>query len=101
MRSSTPLPAASADVLLVTNEVGMGVVPATASGRLFRDLLGIVNVRVAAACQETTLVVAGMAVPLAPARVGSSHGQLTRYDPPPVHRRTPRQAPRARPGRLG
>ena len=65
----------SADVLLVTNEVGMGVVPATSSGRLFRDLLGIVNVRVAAACQETTLVVAGMAVPLAPARVGSSHGQ--------------------------
>ena len=65
----------SADVVLVTNEVGMGVVPATASGRLFRDLLGIVNVRVAAACQETTLVVAGMAVPLAPCESRSSHGQ--------------------------
>jgi adenosylcobinamide kinase/adenosylcobinamide-phosphate guanylyltransferase len=48
-----------ARVVLVTNEVGMGVVPATAAGRLFRDLLGVVNVRVAAACDETVLVVAG------------------------------------------
>ncbi len=58
----------AAEVVLVTNEVGMGVVPATASGRLFRDLLGILNVQVAAACHGTTLVVAGMAVPLSPAR---------------------------------
>jgi adenosylcobinamide kinase/adenosylcobinamide-phosphate guanylyltransferase len=55
---------ARADVVLVTNEVGMGVVPATASGRLFRDLLGVLNMQVAAACQDTTLVVAGVAVPL-------------------------------------
>ncbi|HET9501079.1 MAG TPA: bifunctional adenosylcobinamide kinase/adenosylcobinamide-phosphate guanylyltransferase [Marmoricola sp.] len=47
------------DVVLVTNEVGLGVVPAHRSGRLFRDLLGLVNQRVAQACTEVHLVVAG------------------------------------------
>jgi len=47
------------DVVLVTNEVGLGVVPEHRSGRVFRDLLGIVNQRVAAACDEVHLVVAG------------------------------------------
>jgi adenosylcobinamide kinase/adenosylcobinamide-phosphate guanylyltransferase len=47
------------DVVLVTNEVGLGVVPAHASGRLFRDLLGTVNQRVGAVCDEVHLVVAG------------------------------------------
>ena len=47
------------DVVLVTNEVGLGVVPAHRSGRLFRDLLGLVNQRVAEACDEVHLVVAG------------------------------------------
>jgi adenosylcobinamide kinase/adenosylcobinamide-phosphate guanylyltransferase len=48
------------DVLvLVTNEVGLGVVPAHRSGRLFRDLLGLVNQRAAEVCDEVHLVVAG------------------------------------------
>jgi adenosylcobinamide kinase / adenosylcobinamide-phosphate guanylyltransferase len=47
------------DVVLVTNEVGLGVVPPHASGRLFRDLLGSINQRVASACDEVHLVVAG------------------------------------------
>lgn len=47
------------DVVLVTNEVGLGVVPPHASGRIFRDLLGEVNQRVAGACDEVHLVVAG------------------------------------------
>ena len=47
------------DVVLVTNEVGLGVVPEHRSGRLFRDLLGIVNQRVATVCDEVHLVVAG------------------------------------------
>ncbi len=47
------------DVVLVTNEVGLGVVPEHRSGRLFRDLLGTVNQRLAAACDEVHLVVAG------------------------------------------
>ncbi len=46
-------------VVVVTNEVGMGVVPAHWSGRLFRDLLGVTNQRVAAECDEVHLVVAG------------------------------------------
>ena len=50
---------ATAEVVLVTNEVGWGVVPAHRSGRVFRDLLGTVNARVAAACDEVHLVVAG------------------------------------------
>ena len=47
------------EVVLVTNEVGLGVVPAHRSGRLFRDLLGLVNQRIATACDEVHLVVAG------------------------------------------
>jgi adenosylcobinamide kinase/adenosylcobinamide-phosphate guanylyltransferase len=50
---------ARADVVFVTNEVGLGVVPAHRSGRLFRDLLGLVNQRIATACDEVHLVVAG------------------------------------------
>jgi len=46
-------------VVTVTNEVGMGIVPEHRSGRLFRDLLGRVNQRVAGECDEVLLVVAG------------------------------------------
>lgn len=52
------------DTVLVTNEVGLGVVPEHRSGRLFRDLLGLVNQRIAAACDEVHLVVAGRVVRL-------------------------------------
>ncbi|MFL6062925.1 MAG: bifunctional adenosylcobinamide kinase/adenosylcobinamide-phosphate guanylyltransferase [Marmoricola sp.] len=48
-----------ADLVVVTNEVGLGVVPEHRSGRVFRDLLGTVNQRVAAVCDEVHLVVAG------------------------------------------
>ncbi|RNL75363.1 bifunctional adenosylcobinamide kinase/adenosylcobinamide-phosphate guanylyltransferase [Nocardioides marmorisolisilvae] len=47
------------DIVLVTNEVGAGVVPEHRSGRLFRDQLGVVNQRIAAVCDEVHLVVAG------------------------------------------
>jgi len=53
------LRAATAPVVIVTNEVGLGVVPEHRSGRLFRDLLGTVNQRVAGVCDEVHLVVAG------------------------------------------
>ena len=46
-------------VVVVTNEVGMGVVPERRSGRVFRDLLGVVNQRFASECTEVHLVVAG------------------------------------------
>lgn len=51
--------AAPGPLVAVTNEVGMGVVPEHFSGRLFRDLLGTVNQRVAAASDDVLLVVAG------------------------------------------
>ncbi|KAA9165714.1 bifunctional adenosylcobinamide kinase/adenosylcobinamide-phosphate guanylyltransferase [Amycolatopsis acidicola] len=46
-------------IVAVTNEVGMGVVPATVSGRVFRDVLGALNNRVAAESDSVQLVVAG------------------------------------------
>jgi adenosylcobinamide kinase/adenosylcobinamide-phosphate guanylyltransferase len=46
-------------VVMVSNEVGMGVVPATFSGRLFRDVLGTLNNRVGAEAGSVQLVVAG------------------------------------------
>jgi adenosylcobinamide kinase/adenosylcobinamide-phosphate guanylyltransferase len=48
------------DVTLVSNEVGEGVHPPTAEGRRFRDLLGMVNQRVAAAADRVVLMVAGV-----------------------------------------
>jgi adenosylcobinamide kinase/adenosylcobinamide-phosphate guanylyltransferase len=51
-----------ADVTLVSNEVGEGVHPPTAEGRRFRDLLGTVNQRVAAAADRVVLMVAGVAL---------------------------------------
>jgi len=46
-------------VTVVSNEVGAGVHPETALGLRFRDLLGGVNQRVAAACDTVVLMVAG------------------------------------------
>lgn len=46
-------------LVVVTNEVGWGLVPLHASGRLFADLLGRANQTVASVCDEVHLVVAG------------------------------------------
>lgn len=43
----------------VTNEVGLGVVPATPLGRAYRDVIGRVNAVWAAAADDVALVVAG------------------------------------------
>lgn len=51
----------------VTNEVGLGVVPATPLGRAYRDVLGRVNAVWASAADEAALVVAGRLLPLASA----------------------------------
>lgn len=47
-------------VVAVSNEVGGGIVPATPSGRRFRDEMGILNARVAAGSQRVWLVTAGL-----------------------------------------
>lgn len=51
----------SATVVAVSNEVGSGVVPASAMGREFRDELGTLNARLAAESDEVWLVTAGVA----------------------------------------
>jgi adenosylcobinamide kinase/adenosylcobinamide-phosphate guanylyltransferase len=48
-------------VVAVSNEVGSGVVPGTASGVRFRDELGVLNARVAAESQQVWLCTAGIA----------------------------------------
>ena len=50
--------------VVVSNEIGMGVVPATPLGRSFRDLLGRVNTEFAARAERACLVVAGRALEL-------------------------------------
>jgi adenosyl cobinamide kinase/adenosyl cobinamide phosphate guanylyltransferase len=52
-----------ANLTLISNEVGEGVHPPTADGLRFRDLLGLVNQEIAAACETVVLMVAG--IPLA------------------------------------
>jgi adenosylcobinamide kinase/adenosylcobinamide-phosphate guanylyltransferase len=51
-------------LILVTNEVGSGVVPPTVLGRAYRDVLGRVNQRAAAAASRAWLLVAGRALEL-------------------------------------
>ncbi|MCX8025177.1 MAG: bifunctional adenosylcobinamide kinase/adenosylcobinamide-phosphate guanylyltransferase [Thermanaerothrix sp.] len=46
--------------ILVSNEVGLGLVPPYPLGRLYRDLLGNVNQRLAAAADEVIFMVAGL-----------------------------------------
>jgi adenosylcobinamide kinase / adenosylcobinamide-phosphate guanylyltransferase len=56
----TALKATSRRVILVSNEVGSGVVPAYALGRRFRDVVGEINQRVAAVADTVLLMVAGL-----------------------------------------
>jgi adenosylcobinamide kinase / adenosylcobinamide-phosphate guanylyltransferase len=50
--------------IAVSNEVGLGVVPATQLGRRYRDVLGRINTEWAAAADHAALVVAGRQLPL-------------------------------------
>jgi adenosylcobinamide kinase/adenosylcobinamide-phosphate guanylyltransferase len=54
------------DVIVVTNEVGTGIVPDNASSRIFRDEQGWLNQAVAAACDEVYFVTAGLPLCLKP-----------------------------------
>lgn len=53
-------------VVLVTNEVGAGIVPESALGRAFRDAAGLINQRMAALADEVVLTVAGLPLVLKP-----------------------------------
>ncbi|GAC51936.1 MULTISPECIES: nicotinate-nucleotide--dimethylbenzimidazole phosphoribosyltransferase [Gordonia] len=54
----------NADVVLISSEVGLSLVPPTPAGRLFQDLLGTLNSAVAQACDRVSLVVAGRVLDL-------------------------------------
>lgn len=58
------LAAREGDTIVVTNEAGWGVVPATAAGRLFRDLLGRANRMLVERADAAYLVVAGRVLDL-------------------------------------
>lgn len=58
----TTLPRLDFDVVLVTNEVGWGIVPDNALARQFRDLAGWANQRIAATANEVVLAVAGIPI---------------------------------------
>ncbi len=53
-------------IICVSNEAGLGVVPQTRLGRIFRDLLGGVNQRFAQAADRVYLLVAGLPLRLKP-----------------------------------
>ena len=52
------------DVIIVSNEVGSGLVPPYPSGRLFRDMVGRANQMLASAADFAYLIVAGVALDL-------------------------------------
>ncbi len=52
----------TATFIVVSNEVGLGLVPDTPLGRIYRDLLGLANQTLAAHAQAVYLLVAGLAV---------------------------------------
>jgi Adenosyl cobinamide kinase/adenosyl cobinamide phosphate guanylyltransferase len=49
-------------LIVVSNEVGQGIVPAYPMGRVYRDVLGLVNQRLAAAAERVYWMVAGLGV---------------------------------------
>jgi adenosylcobinamide kinase/adenosylcobinamide-phosphate guanylyltransferase len=51
-----------ADVIIVSNELGLGLVPESALGRVFRDAAGWANQEIAANADHVVLMVAGIPV---------------------------------------
>lgn len=49
----------NSSIIIVSNEVGSGIIPAFPSGRLYRDLLGELNQRVAALADRVVFMIAG------------------------------------------
>lgn len=58
------LPQLPGKIILVSNEVGCGIVPMAAVSRLFADEQGRLNQKVAAVCEKVTLVAAGLPLAL-------------------------------------
>jgi adenosylcobinamide kinase / adenosylcobinamide-phosphate guanylyltransferase len=65
---------AKSSIVIVSNEVGCGIVPAFRSGRLYRDLLGQLNQQMAQIADRVVLMVAGL-----PLTVGDKVGSGARH----------------------
>lgn len=59
---------AAGPVILVSNEIGLGVIPLGRDVRAYVDALGLLNQRIAAACEHVTLMSAGLPLVLKGAR---------------------------------
>jgi adenosylcobinamide kinase/adenosylcobinamide-phosphate guanylyltransferase len=67
-RLAEALRARRGTVVVVSNEVGLGIVPDNALSRRFRDEAGSANQRLAQACDEVVFVAAGLPITLKPSR---------------------------------
>lgn len=54
------LQSSQVQIALVSNEIGLGLVPETSLGRAFRDAQGRLNQKVAAVCDQVDFVAAGL-----------------------------------------
>lgn len=66
IRLADAIPALRGPVMLVSNEVGFGIVPENALARRFRDAQGRLNQAVAQSCDAAVLIVAGLPLVLKP-----------------------------------
>lgn len=66
--------AKASKIILVSNEVGLGIVPDNAMARTFRDLAGSAHQRLAEICDDVYFIVAGLPMVLKGEAVGQSEG---------------------------
>lgn len=67
-------------VIMVSNEVGLGIVPDNALARMFRDLAGAAHQRLAEICTDVHFVVAGLPMTLKGTRMTESSSELPRAE---------------------
>ena len=70
----------STRVILVSNEVGLGIVPDNAMARMFRDLAGSAHQRLAEICVEVHFIVAGLPMTLKGPRLTESSTEMPRSE---------------------
>lgn len=71
-----------ASVIVVSNEVGSGVVPPYRSGRIYRDLLGQLNQKIAQIADEVVLMVAGIPITVKDAKIPGRVADVRLAGPP-------------------
>lgn len=70
----------SSQIIMVSNEVGLGIVPDNAMARMFRDLAGAAHQRLAEICSDVHFVVAGLPMTLKGTRLTESSSELPRAE---------------------